>query len=160
MIEHDRESDPTTNDNTIFVQVLGILNNAIDMRKPKYGKSCLGNTMLKLAEHSDFKNVPDRLDEYSSCRTTDYYYSMYLGHLNQDRKYFLETLKSSRVISGGPYRQQIRNNMQCVVDASNVASVSATVLCPYITRRLQKQYKLQLKQFYVLHSVHVVREVP
>lgn len=102
------------------------------MTKPKYGKSCLGNTMLKLSEHSDFKNVPDMPNKNGSCRTTDHYYLLYLGHLNQDRKYFLETLKSSGAMSDGPFGQKLRNYMKCIVDASNVASVSPIILYPYI----------------------------
>lgn len=107
--------------------MFGIVDNTINLSKPKYNKTCLGNTVLKLARKNYFKHVPNSIPKMIKNNLTCNYHSLYLDRLNEERKYFLKMIKYSDSKSGSPFsssEKKMQNNMSCVIIASDIAKVS------------------------------------
>lgn len=110
--------------------MFGIVDNATKLGKQKYNKSCLGNSVSKLAKENKFKHVPNEIPKVTKDNSPSNYYSLYLDRLNQERKYFLNMLNYCDSKSSGPFSlrdKKMKNYMNCMVVAFGVATVSIVI---------------------------------
>lgn len=95
------------------------------MRGKKYEKQCLGNVVLKFAKHGDLDNLTDIKSILMKNNLIDKRnQSFYLGHLAQNKNYFVKVLKSSDPKC--PFyvtEKKIQSDMNCVINATNIAEV-------------------------------------